>query len=297
MNKHIDPADLAPQAAQAPAPAPAMTAKRKKLFAALGGTVLLAGGAFGAYELLVASQYVETDNAYVGAESAQVTPRVEGAVGRVLVSDTQEVAAGQPLVMLDDADARLQLAQAESALSQAERRVRGWLANDRSLAAQMDARAADEARADAQFASAQSDLQRARLEFDRRRALAETGAVSAEELSRADTAFRQADAALRAARAARLQAAASHQAAAGALESNRAMTENADIANNPEVAAARARRDRARLDLERTVIRAPVAGVVTGRKVQVGQRIQPGANLMIIAPVQDAYVDANFKEG
>jgi len=297
MNKHIDPADLDAQAAQTPAPAPAMTAKRKKLFAVLGGTVLLAGGAFGAYQLLVASQYVETDNAYVGAESAQVTPRVEGAVAQVLVSDTQKVAAGQPLVILDDADARLQLAQAESALSQAERRVRGWLANDRSLAAQMDARGADEARAEAQFASAQSDLQRAKLEFDRRRALAETGAVSAEELTRADTAFRQADAALRAARAARLQAAASHQAAAGALESNRAMTENADVANNPEVAAARARRDRARLDLERTVIRAPVAGVVTGRKVQVGQRIQPGANLMIIAPVQDAYVDANFKEG
>jgi len=63
------------------------------------------------------------------------------------------------------------------------------------------------------------------------------------------------------------------------------------------VAAARARLDRARLDLERTVIRAPVAGIVASRQVQVGQRVQPGGNLMRVVPVQEAYVDANFKEG
>jgi len=295
MTKHIDPAGLDAQPVTAPAVDP--KARRKKLFAILGGTVLLVGGAFGAYEGLIASQYAETDNAYVGAESAQVTSRVEGAVAQVRVSDTQKVIAGQPLVILDDADARLQLAQAQAALAQAERRVRGWLANDRSLAAQMDARAADQARADAQLASAVSDVQRTKLEFDRRGALAQTGAVSSEELSRAETAWRQADAALRAARAARAQAASSHQAAAGALDANRVMTEGTGVADNPEVAAARSRRDQAKLNLERTVIRAPVAGVVTGRKVQVGQRIQPGAPLMTVVPVQDAYVDANFKEG
>src|SRR6202008_1016605 len=69
------------------------------------------------------------------------------------------------------------------------------------------------------------------------------------------------------------------------------------LADNREVPAAQARLDQARLTLERTLIRAPVAGVVTGRQVQVGQRIQPGANLMTVVPVQTAYVDANFKEG
>jgi membrane fusion protein (multidrug efflux system) len=69
------------------------------------------------------------------------------------------------------------------------------------------------------------------------------------------------------------------------------------VADNPEVVTARARYEKARLQLERTVIRAPVAGVVTGRQVQVGQRIQPGATLMTVVPVQAAFVDANFKEG
>jgi membrane fusion protein, multidrug efflux system len=295
MNKPIHPSELDIETAVA---TPADThSKRKKAFLVLGATVVLAGGAFGAYQTLVASQFVETDNAYVGAESAQVTPRIEGAVAQVLASDTQKVAAGQPLIRLDDADARLQLAQAEAALAQAERRVRGWMANDRSLAAQMDARSAEQARADAQLASAQSDVQRAQLEFDRRKALAASGAVSGEELTRAENAFRQADAALAAARAARLQAAASHQAAAGALDANRVMTEGAGVADNPEVAAARARVEQARLTLERTVLRAPVAGVVTSRKVQIGQRVQPGAGLMTVVPMTDVYVDANFKEG
>jgi membrane fusion protein (multidrug efflux system) len=214
----------------------------------------------------------------------------------VLVSDTDRVQAGQVLVKLDDADAALQVAQAKAALSQAERRVRGWLANDRALGAQVDARGADQARADAQVRSAASDLERAKLEYDRRRALAETGAVSGEELSRAEAAFRQAAAALDSARAARQQADASRQAAAGSLDANRVMTEGAGVDDNPEVAAARARLAQAELNLERTVIRAPVAGVVTARKVQVGQRIQPGAVLMTVVPAQDAYVDANFKE-
>ena len=294
MNKPLNTSELD---SAVPTISPAMKTRRKTLFAGLGGTVLLIAAGVGAYEMLVASQYAVTDNAYVGAESAQVTSRIEGAVAQVLVSDTDRVAAGQVLVVLDDADATLQVAQAQAALAQAERRVKGWLANDRALAAQIDARAADQARADAQFAAAQSDLQRAKLEFDRRQALSASGAVSGEELTRAENAFRQADAALNSARAQRLQAAATRQAAAGSLDANRAMTEGAGVTDNPEVAAARARLAQAVLTLERTVIRAPVAGVVTARKVQIGQRIQPGSPLMTVVPSQDAYVDANFKEG
>jgi membrane fusion protein (multidrug efflux system) len=295
MNKPVNTAEFE---IQTPASAPVdMMSRRKKLFAGLAGAVLIAAASFGGYEFLIASHYAETDNAYVGADSAQVTSRIEGAVAQVLVSDTQRVAAGQVLAVLDDADARLQVAQSQAALAQAERRVRGWMANDRSLAAQIDARAADQVRADAQNASAEADLARAKLEYDRRRRLAATGAVSGEELTRAENSFRQADAAVEAARAARVQAAATRQAAAGALDANRVMTEGLGVEDNPEVQAARSRLDQARLNLERTVIRAPMAGVVTGRKVQIGQRIQPGAALMTVVPMQDAYVDANFKEG
>jgi membrane fusion protein (multidrug efflux system) len=284
----------------AAAPKPAARsprALRKRLFAGLAGVVLITAGGFGGYQWMVASHYASTDNAYVGAESAQVTSRIEGAVTEVRVSDTQRVAAGDVLVVLDDADAKLGVEQAEAALAQSERRVMGWMANDRALAAQTAARAADQARADAQVTAAESDLGRAKQELGRRQALAATGAVAGEELTRAENALRQADAALAQARAARRQAAATKDAAAASLEVNHLLVEGAGVADNPEVAAARERLAQAELALQRTVIRSPLAGVVTSRRVQVGQRIQPGAALMTVVPVAELYVDANFKEG
>jgi membrane fusion protein (multidrug efflux system) len=74
------------------------------------------------------------------------------------------------------------------------------------------------------------------------------------------------------------------------------MIEDASVENNPQVLVARAERDQAQVDLDRTVMRAPVEGVVSRRDVQVGQRVQAGATLMVIAPIAEAYVDANFKE-
>ncbi|HWT12692.1 MAG TPA: HlyD family efflux transporter periplasmic adaptor subunit, partial [Allosphingosinicella sp.] len=147
-----------------------------------------------------------------------------------------------------------------------------------------------------QISAAAADYERTRLEFGRRSALAESGAVSGEELSGSRAAFEQARSQLAAARAARAQAAASRSAAAGQRQANQAMIQGASLDSNPEVVAARARLERARLDLARTIIRAPVAGIVARRQVQVGQRVQPGSALMSVVPVQDAYVDANFKE-
>ena len=89
------------------------------------------------------------------------------------------------------------------------------------------------------------------------------------------------------------------QARRGARDvaANQALIAGSSVDNNPEVAAAKAALDQARLDLERTVIRAPIDGVVTNRQVQVGQRVAAGTPLMTIVPVGSVYVDANFKEG
>lgn len=270
---------------------------RKKAFVVFGLLVLKLAITWIGYSWFVHGGSIETDNAYVGADTAQISPLVTGQVARVLVSDAQSVRAGQPLVLLDQTDARLAVAEAAAAYDQARRRVAGYMATDRQLAAQISMRGAEEASASAQIAAAAADYERTRLEYGRRSALAETGAVSGEELSGSRAAFEQARSQLAAAQAARSQAAASRSAASGQREANQAMIEGASIDDNPEVAAARARLDRARLDLERTIIRAPVAGIVTRRQVQVGQRVQPGSALMSVVPVQDAYVDANFKEG
>jgi membrane fusion protein (multidrug efflux system) len=271
-------------------------AKRKKLFLALGGAVALSAVAYGSYWTLVASHHVTTDNAYVAAEIAQVTPSISANVRAVKVVDTQSVKRGDVLIELDDTDTRLALEQAEAELARAERKVKGYLASDDGLQAQVSARDAELLRAKAQLGSAQSDLERTRIDLDRRQALAKSGSVSGEELTHAKTAYDTAKSALGAAKAALAQAEANRLAAVGSLKANQTLTSNTTIETNPEVALARAKRNQARVDLERTVIRAPIDGVVAKRQVQVGQRIQSGAQLMSLVPLQQVHVDANFKE-
>lgn len=197
---------------------------------------------------------------------------------------------------LDDTDAKIAVASAEANLQMATRRVRGLVATDGGLGAQISARAADEMRADAGIASAKASFDKARIDLDRRKALVDSGAVSADELTSVRNAYDTAAASLRGAQAARAQAAAARNVAVGDRNANRAMIDNTTTDTNPEVLAARAALDQARVDLERTVVRAPVDGVVSRRQVQVGQRVQQGAMLMLVVPVKDAYVDANFKE-
>lgn len=271
--------------------------RRNRLLAALAGVVLLAGGAAGAYWWLHASHFVSTDNAYAAAEVAQVTPSIGGTVLEVLVRDTQAVKQGDVLVRIDPTDARLALAQAEAELARATRRVKGYVANDGGLKAQVTAREADEKRAAAQLLAAEADMARATIDLQRRQALAKSGSVSGEELTQAQNAFAAAKAQQASAVAARAQARANREAAIGAKQVNATLIEGADAETNPEVQLAQARRDQAQVDLDRSTVRAPIDGVVVKRSVQIGQRVQAGAPLMTVVPVQQIYVDANFKEG
>ncbi|WP_225206554.1 HlyD family secretion protein [Novosphingobium huizhouense] len=275
----------------------AATSRRKRAFIVFGAVLALLAALFLGYRWLTGGRYVETDNAYVGAETAQVTPQVGGTVKAVAVSDTQSVRKGDILVVIDDSDARIALAQAEADYAQALRRVRQTFATARALGNQVSERSADIQKMQAQVSIAAADLERARIDLTRRESLAKDGAVSGEELSSARNAFASANGALAAARAGLAQAQAARGSAQGQEGANAALIEGTTEATNPEVLAAKARLDKARLDLARTVVRAPVDGVVTSRAVQVGQRVAAGATLMTIVPVGQAYVDANFKEG
>ena len=239
---------------------------------------------------------VNSGNAYVAAELAQVTPLVAGAVKEVKVVDTQSVKAGDVLVILDDADARVELAAAEAALAQARQQYRQALASGTSLSAQVGASNASVQQAEAALAAAMADRAAAADALQRRQALAASGAVSAEELVQARSGLAAADASLDRARAAVAAARATTASSQGQLAVNRVITGQGDMDTDPTVAAARARVDAARLALERTVIRAPVTGVVTQRRVQIGQRLAPGTPIMTIVPVGNVYVDANLKE-
>lgn len=269
---------------------------RKRAFTGIGAAVLLGAAGYGGWHFLFSDTHVSTDNAYVGADTAMVTPMVGGQVAAVLVGDTQSVRRGQVLFRIDDRDARIALASAEAELARVQRQFNETRATGSGLLAQVDARDAEIVRARAQLASAQADATRAKVDYDRRRTLSASGAVSGDELTSATNRLAGAQAAVALARAGLTQATSTKAAAQGTYSANQALTQGISAGGSPEVLAARARVDQARLDLDRTIVRAPLDGVVTRRAAQVGQRLAPGATAMMIVPAAQMYVDANFKE-
>lgn len=278
-------------AARASAPAD----RRRRLFSILAGVVVAAAVAFGVW-LWVTADHVTTDNAYVDADLVQITPLYGGPIAAAYVSNTDLVKKGQVLVLLDDADAKIALAQARAEFGQVQRKVRGYFANDAALGGQVNSRDADIAAAAARYTAAAADLDRARVELGRRQALSESGAVSGDELTQSQNAFATAQAGLQSAKAARDQAVAQKAAAVGQRSVNKALFEGADVDANPEVAVARARVAQAELNLKRTRITAPIDGIIAKNAVQVGQQVQPGQMLMSIVPIHSVYVNANYKE-
>jgi membrane fusion protein (multidrug efflux system) len=253
---------------------PAKRAARKPAprllgFLALGGAVSAAALGAGLHWTLVGSRHVSTENAYVGASSAHMSSQVVGVIAAVPVEATQFVSAGDELVLIDPRDARLALAEAEAAYARTLQQVRQYHAQVEMAVAQVRA--------------AEAALERATSEFERRSSLAETGAISAEELTTATSAYDAAQANL--------------ASANNSLLAAQALTQGVGIEDHPEALAAAAAVDTARLNLERTAVRAPVDGVVGQVQAQIGQRVAPGTPLLTVTPIQEAYVDANFKEG
>ncbi|MGF6347764.1 efflux RND transporter periplasmic adaptor subunit [Variovorax sp. W2I14] len=281
MSDNNTPTSAASAAPVAPE-APAGNGKRRRALTALAAVVIVAGGGWGLYEWLVASHYEDTDNAYVQGNVIQITPQIGGTVMAINADDTDFVKAGQPLVQLDPADAKVSLEQAEAALAQTVRQTRTLYANNGSLAAQVTLRQSDIVKAQSDIAKAQDDLQR-------RRALSGNGAVSKEELNHAETQLDTAKSQLAAAQAGVV-------AAKEALVSNQSLTEGTSVAQHPSVLAAAAKVREAYLATQRVAMPAPVDGYVAKRTVQLGQRVAAGTPMMSIVPLNQLWVDANFKE-
>lgn len=275
---------------------PSAKTRRTKLLLGLGSIVAVSALSATAYWFFYGSRFVSTDNAYAAVEIAQITPSIAGTIGEVLVTDTQAVKKNDVLVVIDPRDAKIALAQAEAELGRATRRVKAFVANDSGLTAQVAARDAEEKSAAAKLNSAEADFERAKIDLKRREALSASGSVSGDEITRAKNAYESAKANLTSAKAAVAQASANRSATLGSKEANAVLIAGVNEENNPEVALARAKLEQAQLDLERTVIRSPIDGVVAKRQVQLGQRVQAGMPLMTIVPIQNMHIDANFKE-
>lgn len=239
---------------------------------------------------------VETDNAYVGAETAEITSMVSGQVEKVLVSDTQQVKKGEVLVVIDNRDAKIALAQAEAQLAKAKRQYTQSSANSSSLSSQILISADDINSAKAQVAQAEVALQQAKQEFARRQQLSASGAISKEEFTKSQSALDNAKASVDVAKAALAQTESKRKAAQSNLDANEALIRGTSESSTPDVLVAQAKLDQALLDLQRTEIKAPLDGVIARRSIQVGQRVTAGSSLMKIVPISALYVDANFKE-
>ncbi|MEP7058161.1 MAG: HlyD family efflux transporter periplasmic adaptor subunit [Caldimonas sp.] len=268
--------------AAAPARTPKSKRARKRALLGVTGLVVLAGIAYGAYYALVLNHYESTDNAYVQGNVVQLTPQVGGTVVAINADDTDFVKAGQLLVKLDPADARVALDQAEAQLGQAVREVRTLFVNNGTLQAQIASREAELARARSEVARAQDDV-------TRREPLVRTGAVGKEEFNHVTSQLAVAKSGLAAAQSGVL-------AAREQLASNQALTQDVAVDQHPNVLRAAAHVREAYLGLARADLLAPVDGYVARRSVQLGQRVPAGAPLMSVVALNQVWVDANFKE-
>lgn len=252
---------------------------RKKLIpmaaaGAVGLALLIGGGLWWSDK----QRFESTDNAFVQADTVQVSPQVSGYVIEVLVSDNQRVEAGQVVARIDPASIQARLDQAianADALEAAVKAVDDKASLETAMIAQRQAG----------VQSAQADAGRMSADIRRYGDLADKGWVS--------------DQKVQSVRAGAAQSAAAVAQAKAALDAERKQADSLGSAKAQtlaQLAAARAAVQQARIDLDRTIIRAPVTGVVGARAVRPGQLVQPGLALMAIVPLGQTFVVANFKE-
>lgn len=239
---------------------------------------------------------VETENAYTAAEIADVTSLVSGPVAQVQVHDTQFVKAGDILVTLDNADAVLAVELAQARLARTERSVRQLFANNLVLKQKVSSQAANLNAAQADVTRANADLKRTRLDLNRQRNLAKTDATSQEKLTNAEAYFSIAQAMYNQAEARVNVAKANYNTAIEELKTHATLIDGVTVETHPDLLEAQTKLKQAQLDLSRTIVHAPIDGIVSQRNVDIGQKIQPGQRLMTITPIDKIYVNANFKE-
>ena len=267
MTSKINPEASTPAAASTNAPAP-NNGKRKRALLIVAAVVIVGAIAWLAYYFLYARWHQDTDDAYVQGNVVSIVPQTSGTVISIDADDGMKVEAGQALVHLDANDAQVAYDQSVANLAGTVRQVRGLYSS--VDAGQADLRAREVA------------VSQARADVNRRSGLVASGAVSREELAHARDMLAAAEAALSGSR--------------GNLSRSRALVDATTLSKQPQVQAAASQLRQAYLNLQRSAIVAPVSGYVAKRQVQLGQRVQPGATLMTIVPLEQVWVEANFKE-
>jgi membrane fusion protein (multidrug efflux system) len=276
------------RATEAPVPASPLSAKAKlagivkanrtRLMLGAGLVVLAAAGWYGVDYAIAGRYMISTDDAYVRADATTLAAKVAGYVATINVKDNDYVHAGDVIARIDDGDYRL-------AVDAARNKVDTQEATVGRIGQQITAQQATVAQANAQLVSMQAGATRAQSELERQQALASKEFASRQTLEQAQSNRDQANAAVQGARAAIAAAIAN----VGVLEAQQQEAER----QLQELKTAQAKAER---DLSFTQIRAPIDGVVGNRAVQTGDFMQTGQRVASLVPLDDVYIDANFKE-
>ncbi len=271
----------------APADAPAGTGeaapaakpnRRKFVLTGILGLLAIAAVSYGTYYVMVGRFFVSTDDAYVRANNTIIGARVSGHIAKIAPKDNTTVKAGDLLIKVDDGDYKI-------AVDAARAKIETQQATIERIGRQADAQVSMVEQAKAQLDSMQAAVKRAQFDYDRQQQLSDKGYAS--------------KATFETSQATRDQSIASVQSAQAALV---AAERNIDVIKAQQVEAQRqlgelqtslAKADR---DFNFTEVRAAVDGVFSNRLVNEGDYIQVGQRLANLVPLDDVFIDANFKE-
>lgn len=293
--------DDSPEPAPTPAPThsttqhPAKSKRKKNLL--VFTLIVLAIAAVTLWLYFTQWRYqVSTEDAYVSGNQVQINAQISGTVTAIGVNDTDMAKAGQTLVALDQADNGLALETAKAQLRTAIRQYKTQTATIQQADVNISQAQTAMNEVQSQIESAKIALLAAQSDYQRRAALMASQAVSQEEVQHAADTVKKAQAQLDAAVAKQATA----RSAVVTAEAQRNVTianlGKNDVLSQPAVQTAIANIQTAWLNLNRTQIVAPIDGQIAKRGVQLGQKISAGTPLMVIVPLHDLWVDANFKE-
>ncbi|QEY50521.1 efflux RND transporter periplasmic adaptor subunit [Legionella longbeachae] len=242
--------------------------KRKVAMLILGAVFLFIAFLWLTYWLIWGQFELYTDDAYINGNMVQLMPQVAGTVVEINTDETQLVTEGQTIIKLDSADYKVALQKAKADLAQSVRQVRQYFENA--------------AQARQKVILDKANLIQAQLDLKRRQGLIGNRAVSREEMQHYKTALEAAEA--------------TYDLSLHQLDAALALVENAQLYTHPLVETAKANLKKAYLDLQRTTIKAPITGYVAKRGVQPGQQVSMNSVMLAIIPLNDTWIDANYKE-
>jgi membrane fusion protein, multidrug efflux system len=275
----IDKPAAAPAAPAAAAVSAApKSGKRRLVLIGLGTLLALAAASYGVHYVLVGRYYVSTDDAYVRANNTMLGARVSGHIAAIRASDNALVRTGEVIFRIDDGDYRIAADAARTKIATQQATI------DR-IGRQVTALESAAEQARAQVASADAALKRAGLDFDRQQALSAKGFASHATYEVSEAGRDQGVAAVKSAQAA-------YDAARDNVEVTRAQQAEAR-AQLAELQTSLAKAER---DLDFTSVRAPVDGIFSNRLVNTGDFVAVGQRLGNVVPLNDVFIDANFKE-